>query len=336
LRALITGVGGFCGAHLVRRLRREPGIEIAGIGLELQPTPQICLDHYFQADVTNEAEVAAAVKGFRPQLLFHLAGVSGDSATASPMYQVNVAGVVHVLEAVRATARDCAVVIVGSAAEYGKVALSGLPVNERTPCKPIGPYGISKYAATLIALDYARRYQMKVSVVRPFNIIGSGMPENLLVGALLARAKQAVISANPVVKIGDMEAKRDFVAASDAVDAYFRLAQSGFCGEIFNICSGRVHSIRHVAKTLLANSPRPIALEFDPVLVPVSPVRSIYGNYKKAARAIGFRPSISLKAALRDVWNSEMESSQRGCADVGHDKTLVISGTARKAKLAGT
>ena len=331
MRALVTGVGGFCGAHLLRRLRREPGIEIAGLGLEIQPPPQICLDRYFQADITNEAVVAAAVRDFRPKLLFHLAGVSGNSATPSRIYEVNVKGAVHVLEAVRTTSPDCAVVIVGSAAEYGKVGPSGLPVDERTPCRPIGPYGISKYAATLIALDYARRYQMKVSVVRPFNIIGSGMPENLLVGALLARAKKAVVSANPVVKIGDMDSKRDFVAASDAVEAYFRLAQSGFCGEIFNICSGRAYSIRHVAKMLLANSPRPIAIEFDPDLVPVSPVRTIYGSYKKAARAIGFRPSMSLKAALKDAWHSEMGSSERGSCDVGHSRNLVIGEAAQKA-----
>lgn len=307
MRALITGVGGFCGAHLVRRLRREPGIEIAGLGLELQPPAQICLDRYFQADVTNDKGVAAAVTEFRPQLLFHLAGMSGNSTAPSRMFQVNVIGVVNVLQAVCETSLECAVVIVGSAAEYGNVSAPALPVSERTPCKPIGPYGISKYSATLLALDYARRYQMKVSVVRPFNIIGAGVPTNLLVGALLARAKEAVSSTKPIVKIGSMDSKRDFVAASDAVEAYVRLAQSGIRGEIFNICSGRAYSIRNVAKMLLANSPRPITLEFDPKLVPVSPVRAIYGSYKKAARAIGFRPSISLKAALKEAWNSEME-----------------------------
>lgn len=316
MRALITGVGGFCGEHLARRLRGEPGIEIAGLGIEGQSPSELRLDRYFPTDITNEGVVAAAVKEFRPTLLFHLAGVSGNSIPPSRMYHINVTGAVNVLQAVRANSPDCAMVMVGSAAEYGKVGLSRLPVSERTPCRPIGPYGISKYAATLIALDYAQRYRMKISVVRPFNIIGPGMPENLLVGALLVRAKQAILSDNTVVKIGDMESKRDFVAVSDTVEAYFRLAQAGFRGEIFNICSGRAFSIRHVAKTLLANSPRPITLEFDPGLVPISPVSTIYGTYQKAARAIGFRPSISLKSALKAAWDGEMESLGRECRDV--------------------
>jgi len=316
MRALVTGVGGFCGAHLVRRLRRESGVEIAGLGLGAQQPAQVCLDRYFQADVTNEAVLSAAVREFKPKLLFHLAGVSGHCATPAHIYDVNIRGTVHVLEAVRAASPDCAIVIAGSASEYGAVDASALPVGEHTPCRPIGPYGISKYAATFIALDYARRYQMRVSVVRAFNIIGPGVPENLLVGALIARAKQALLSTNPVVKIGDMDSKRDFVAVSDAVEAYVRIARSGIRGEIFNICSGRGYSTRYVATMLLANSPRPIALEFNPDLVPTSPVRIIYGSYKKASRAIGFRPSVSLKAALKDVWHSEMGPLGRGTREV--------------------
>jgi GDP-4-dehydro-6-deoxy-D-mannose reductase len=306
MRVLITGVGGFCGAHLVDRLRREPNVEIAGFGVEAESQLRIRLDQYLEGDITDLAVVTAAVKEFRPDMLFHLAGLSGNSASPSRMYAVNVNGAVNLLEALRANAPDCASVFVGSAAEYGKIRPSALPVSERTPCRPIGPYGVSKYAATFIALDYAHRYRMKVSVVRPFNIIGPGIPENLLVGALIARAQQALASGDLVVKIGDMNSKRDFVAASDAIDAYLRIAKSGFSGRIFNICSGRSHSIRHVAKMLLANSPRPIALEFDPNLVPASPVRNIYGTYQKAARAVGFRPSTSLEAVLKEAWVSKM------------------------------
>ena len=323
MRALITGVGGFCGGHLVRRLRQESGIEIAGLGLEIQPPPDLQLDHYFPADIADEAVVAAAVKQFRPTLLFHLAGVSGTSVTPSRMYEINVTGAVNVLQAVRANSPECGIVIVGSAAEYGDVGPSRLPVSERTPCAPIGPYGISKYAATLAALDYAKRYRMKISVARPFNVIGPGMPESLLVGALLVRAKRAIISGNPVVKIGDMASKRDFVAASDTVEAYFRLAQAGFRGEIFNICSGRAFSVRHVAKTLLANSRYPITLEVDPDIIAVSPVSNIYGTYQKAARAIGFRPSISLKSALKATWESEIGSLEQESRCFPHENVAL-------------
>lgn len=308
MRALVTGAGGFCGAHLVHRLRRESGMKIAGLGHGRQPA-QLGLDQYFQADVTDNVSLLRALTEFKPTLLFHLAGVSGNYTRPERTYDVNIRGTVHVLEAVREASPDCAVVIAGSASEYGIVAPSVLPVSEKTRCRPTGPYGVSKYAATLIALDYATRHRLKVSVVRAFNIIGPGMPENLLVGALMARAKQALYSENPVVKMGDMASKRDFVAVSDAVEAYVRIAQLGLSGEIFNICAGRSYSTKRVATMLLANSPRPIALQFDPGLAPISPVRILYGSYKKASRAIGFRPSVPLRAALKEVWNTEMAPS---------------------------
>ncbi len=314
MRALVTGVGGFCGVHLIRRLRREPDVVIAGLDLASEQPNQLALDRYFQSDITNGAAVAAAVREFNPDWLFHLAGVSENSAAASRTYEINVIGALHFLEAVRTISPSCTVLLVGSAAEYGPV--DALPVTERTACRPVGPYGISKYAATLIGMDYARRHNLKVSVVRPFNIIGPGVPENLVVGALIARAKKALGCLTPVVKIGDTKSKRDFVAVSDAVDAYVRLAKAGMRNEIFNICSGRAHSIGYVAKTLLENSRRAIALEVDPGLVSISPARIVYGSYRKAARAIGFRPTTSLKLALRESWDAAIGSSECGDRDV--------------------
>ncbi len=222
------------------------------------------------------------------------------------IYQVNITGAVHVLEAVRCHVPDCGVLLVGSAAEYGPVAASALPVKEDMPCRPVGAYGISKYAATLAGMDYSRRLGLKVLVVRPSNIIGPGVSPSLVVGALIARAKQALASSHPVVKVGDSDNERDFVAVSDVVDAYVRLVQAGFWGEIFNLCSGRAYSIRHVAEVLLANASRRVTLGLDPDLVPPSAIRCVYGSYEKAARAIGFRPSTSLEEALKAAWCSEM------------------------------
>jgi GDP-4-dehydro-6-deoxy-D-mannose reductase len=215
-------------------------------------------------------------------------------------------GTVNVLESIRCYVPDCRVLLVGSFAEYGPVDLACLPVTEETACQPAGAYGIAKYAATLTGIDYARRYSLRVIVARPSNIIGPGVPESLVVGTLLARAKQALALTHPVVKVGDFDSERDFVAVTDAVDAYVRLLESEAWGEVFNICSGRACSIRYVAEALLANSSRPIDLELDGTLVPPSIIRSLYGSYEKAVRRIGFRPSTSLEESLKDTWNAEM------------------------------
>jgi len=306
MRALITGVGGFCGAHLVSRLRYEDNTMIAGLDRMPEPPPHVSLDRYFEADITEANGLSFALRAFRPDFVFHLAGLSGNSVSATCIYEVNVTGTVRLLDAVRCHAPDCNVLLVGSAAEYGPVDADALPAKEEMPCHPVGPYAISKYAATLIGLDYARRLGLKVVVVRPSNIVGPGVPTSLVVGALIARAKEALASSHPVVKVGDSDSERDFIAVSDAVDAYVRLAQAGFRGEIFNICFGRAYSIRRIAEILLSNASRPITLQLDPDLVPPSPIRCFYGSYEKAAEAIGFRPSASLEKMLKAAWVSEM------------------------------
>jgi len=306
MKALVTGVGGFCGPHLIARLRRERNIEIIGLDRVPSPSSQSGLDRYSQCDITQAAEVDSAIGAFKPDWLFHLAGIAGNWGPAAGIYEVNVVGTAHVLDAVRRIAPECRILLSGSFAEYGGLDASSLPATEETVCRPIGAYGISKYAATLAGVDYARRLGVKVVIVRPSNIVGSGAPASLVVGAMLARAKDALNSSRPVLKVGDFESERDFIAVADAVDAYVRLIDAGVWGEIFNICSGKSYSIRRIAELLVANSARPIQLDFDRDLVPPSAIRCLYGSYEKAERAIGFRPSTSMEDALKAAWCAEM------------------------------
>ena len=113
MKALITGVGGFCGPHLVSRLRRELNIEIAGLDLHAAHSPGLELDRYFQCDVTDAGQVSSVVQEFVPDAIFHLAGLTGRSIAAALVYRVNVMSAVHVLESVRCHARNCRVLLVG-------------------------------------------------------------------------------------------------------------------------------------------------------------------------------------------------------------------------------
>jgi GDP-4-dehydro-6-deoxy-D-mannose reductase len=308
MKALVTGVGGFCGLHLVARLRQEAGLKITGLDRMMCSPAQLGVDEYLQCDVTEDGAVDSAIESCRPDWIFHLAGLSGDSVSPVCIYEVNLAGTVRLLEAVRRGVPECGVLLVGSFAEYGCIDPSQLPVSEETACHPVGTYGISKYAASLIGMDYAQRFGLKVIVARPSNIVGPGISRSLVVGAMLARAKSALASSQPVMKVGDFDSERDFIAASDAADAYVRLVQSGISGEIFNICSGRSYSIKHIAELLVANSPRPITLEFDPGLLRPSAIRRIFGSGKKAERAIGFRSTTPIEQALKAAWRAEVEA----------------------------
>jgi len=303
--ALITGAAGFCARHLVERLRRVAGMRIVGFDRQSTVPSGIPVDEYVGGDIRDARQVASVVQAARPDCVFHLAGLLTGSA--EDVYGVNLSGGLRLLEAVHSRAPDAGVVIVGSAAEYGPV--TDLPVREDHSCRPESPYALSKYALTLAALDYALRGRLKVIVVRPFNVIGRGIPSSLLVGALLERAKRALETPGTcAVPVGNVDTTRDFLAVEDAVDAYVRLLDCERWGEVFNVCSGQPRSVRSVAERLLSFSDRPLHLEADPFLKRPLDVPAIYGSSEKIERVIGFHPSIDMDVALRAAWDHHMEA----------------------------
>jgi GDP-4-dehydro-6-deoxy-D-mannose reductase len=116
---------------------------------------------------------------------------------------------------------------------------------------------------------------------------------------------------DPVVRIGNLDTQRDFVAVEDAVEAYLRLIRCDCWGEVFNVCSGQPRSIRSLVEQLLGFSKRPVRLLVDPALVRPADVPVAYGSWEKAHRAAGFAPATRLEDALRSAWNHAMEAKEQ-------------------------
>lgn len=306
VKVLITGAGGFCARHLIRRLSSDPGVRLWGTDLRAEAPQHLDPAHFRPLDIGEPGPVESLVHEVMPDTVFHLAGCSSGSDAA--IHRVNLLGTVHLLEALHRHTPAARVLLMGSAAEYGAVPHPHLPVTEEYPCRPMGAYGVSKHAATLVAVDYARRVRLKVVIARPFNIIGAGLPDSLLVGALLERAKEALQSAGePVVRVGNLDSERDFISVDDVVDACLRIIQTERWGEVFNICSGLAYSIRQIAAMLLANAPRPMRLMVDLKLRVPGEVDILFGSWEKAGRAFGFRPRVRIEEALRAAWRDKMK-----------------------------
>lgn len=307
-RVLITGASGFCARHLAARLRDSGPVHLCGTDLaEVAPVGSH-FDEYHQADLTDGRQVANLVRRVEPDWVFHLAGLFAE-ADAAEIYRVNVLGTINLLESYRRfTPADACMLLVGSAAEYGLVDSSFMPVEETMVCKPTSTYGISKYAATMAGLDFAQRYGRKIVVARPFNIIGAGVPPTLVLGAVLQRIKEAFVACDsPVIRIGNTSSKRDFIAVEDVVNAYVRLMEAAHWGEVFNICSGEARSIQSLLDQVVTNSSRAIVFQHDTELVRPSDLSSFFGNNEKARLAFGFAPKVSIEAALASAWWHVME-----------------------------
>ncbi len=299
--ALVTGASGFCAVHLIRRLRTE-GVNV--VGADCRPSPMAAeLDAAFVVDLTDDDAVRALICRERPDYVFHLAGIARGEP--SELFRVNSVGTVNLLEALRLESSEARVLLVGSAAEYGLIPSERQPISEEEVCRPVGAYGVSKHSATLAGLDYASRYGLRVVVARPFNIVGPGIGAGLLVGDLLRRVTMALKDdAEPLIRVGNLEPMRDFVAVQDVMDAYVGLVQSDNWGQVFNICGGTATPVRCVVEELLRHAPRYVRWEVDPALFRAADVPLSYGSYEKAREAFGYVPRIPLEEAIASAWEA--------------------------------
>jgi nucleoside-diphosphate-sugar epimerase len=252
MNALVTGAGGFLGRHVVARLRA------LSIPLEtLGRSGSIPL-----ADPGDAMAIRAGMQAVRPSLVFHLAGTSA----AEPLedaYRINVLFGVHILDAARDLPVPPRVLLAGSAAEYGPVVEELLPLSEQAYCKPRSAYGITKLAQTLHGVAAASA-GLSVVVARLFNVVGSGMPVHLALGAFAAQIR-AMPKEGGVLHTGALARWRDFVEAEPAAAVLVDLARDpAAAGRVVNVCSGVPTSLAVLTQALVNAAGRPVQLREDP------------------------------------------------------------------------
>jgi GDP-4-dehydro-6-deoxy-D-mannose reductase len=298
---LITGAAGFTARHLSQRLGRESGITVVGTDIHNDRPALGTFNDYFQVDLTDEQVVKDLLQQVQPDQVYHLAGLFRGSTEL--LYRVNLTASLHLLEAMRTLLPDSALLMVGSAAEYGIWPTAEMPLAEDHPCAPVNAYGASKLAMTEAARLYHRVHGLRVVVARPFNLIGAGMPETLVAGAIIARICSSLGDQDPVITVGNTASERDFVNIDDAVDAYISMLEAEAWGEVFNISSGTSNSIQEVLDTLVSFAAQPIRVERDESLVRANDPPLITGDCSKARDYFGYAPSMDLNNCLRAAWN---------------------------------
>jgi GDP-4-dehydro-6-deoxy-D-mannose reductase len=292
VKVLITGGGGFVGQYLAAHCV-EQGDDV--VMLDRSGDDPI--------DITDRAATHAALAKNEPEVVYHLAALShvGDSWNdPSAVYRVNVEGTAHVLDAARAAAVR-RVVVVGSAEEYGRVDAADLPLREDAPLRPTTPYGVSKIAASYLALQAHLAHGLDVIRVRAFSHTGPGQSDRFLVPALAGRIAAAEREQRDEIRAGSLEPVRDLSDVRDVVRAYRLLADLGTAGEVYNVCSGSGVSVREIADHLLAAARRPLRITVDPALVRPVEVSRLVGDASRLRADTGWSPAHGLDATLAAV-----------------------------------
>jgi GDP-4-dehydro-6-deoxy-D-mannose reductase len=312
LRFLITGASGFAGSHLADHLlaAHPRSAEVWGCDLSGERRPYLAADvRLIAADLRDSAAARRVVAESRPDRIFHLAGQAfvGDSwADPWATLEINLRAQLNLLEAVLAEGLAPRVLVVGSAEVYGRVTPEQQPINESAALRPDSPYSVSKVAQDMLALQYFLGHGLPVVRVRPFNHIGPRQNRRFVAPAFASQI--AAIEAGrqpPVLRVGNLAARRDFTDVRDMVRAYALALELGEPGEVYNIGSGRSRGIDELLKTLLALARVPIRVEPDPARFRPVDLPDLVCDAGKLRAGTGWAPGVPFETTLHDLLDYE-------------------------------
>ena len=309
MRVLITGVTGFAGSHLCDLLLTKEDVEIFGVKRWRSQTENIEHLHskitLLEGDIRDSTSMREILKEVRPDRIFHLAAQSFVlTSWKLPMevLETNIMGQLNLLEGVRSLGLDPLIHIAGSSEEYGLVQPEDLPLKEETPLRPLSPYGVSKVVQDLLGFQYFKSYGMRIIRTRGFNHTG---PRRGSVFVTSDFAHQISLiekkRIKPVIRVGNLEAVRDFTDVRDMMRGYWLALEKGEPGEVYNIASGKGIKIREVLDCLLKLSGVEVKIEEDPEKMRPSDVPILIGDSHKFREKSGWRPEIPFEKTLRDI-----------------------------------
>ncbi len=304
MRALVTGATGFVGRYLVGRLAADEAIVFAAGGPREAGAD-------FPLDLLDADSLHAAFEIAQPDVVFHLAAqafVPQAIEAPAETYETNVIGTANLLAALRAWRDRCKsdvrVIFVSSAEVYGAQPQEAMPITESRAPNPANPYAASKAAAEALVLGEARTFGVDAVITRAFNHIGPAQNERFAVPAFAAQLARIARGAEPVLLVGNLQARRDFLDVRDVVDAYAQLARTGQTGEVYNVCSGAAVSMREILGELVRIAHVPVEVREDPARMRPADVPVLYGSNEKLRSATGWSPRIPLHKTLQDVYAS--------------------------------
>ena len=297
---LVTGATGFAGGHLVEHLLEHHALVVAWghAGGRAIPTSHTRV-RWSPVDLLRPAEIARALTESRPSAIYHCAGMADVHSAwrvSTRAFQVNVLGTYYLLEAVRAARLDVPVLVVSSALIYQS---SVRVLHEESAIAPSSPYGVSKLAQEMVA---ARASWCPVFLPRPFNHAGPRQSDAYVTSSFARQIAEIEAGLRDrVLRVGNLDSKRDITDVRDTVRAYRLIVERGTPGRPYNVCTGRAYKIADLLSTLVSQARVSIAVETDPARLRPSDTPVVQGSFERLEAATGWRPTVTIERTLADL-----------------------------------
>lgn len=309
-KALITGIAGFVGSHLAELLL-DRGYDVYGLCRSRSKRDHIESIsnklHLEDADILDSHSLYTTLSRIKPDYIFHLAAqsfVPTSWVSPSVTLEVNIVGSANLFEAVRQAGIDPAIQIACSSEEYGLVHQDELPIRETNPLRPLSPYAVSKVAMDYLGYQYYQSYKVRIVRTRGFNHTGPRRGETFAESnfakqiALIEKQKQ-----EPIIRVGNLEAERDYTDVRDMVRAYLLSVEKCDPGDVYNIAVGRAIRIKDLLNLLLSFTKIKVDILEDPARMRPSDVPVLIGDNTKFVAKTGWKPEIPFEKTMEDLLN---------------------------------
>jgi UDP-glucose 4-epimerase len=289
-RVLVTGGAGFIGRRLVRALVAA-GHEVTVVDLRPYPGDGVGM---VAGDIRDDSVLARAVRPGTDTII-HLAAITSvvDSID-DPVgtYQTNVAATASLLELARTTG-VATFLLASTNAVVGNVG--ACTITERSPLRPLSPYGATKAAAEMLLSCYAGVYGVTTCALRFSNVYGPGMQEK---DSFIPRLMRAARDGKGVQVRGDGSMMRDVVHVDDVVEGILAAWRAGHIGPVI-LGSGQSVSVMDMVEAARSVTGAPLPVEHVPVGPGEMPAVLLDTS---VARGLGYAPAYDLKSGLATVW----------------------------------
>ncbi|MDD2836724.1 MAG: GDP-mannose 4,6-dehydratase [Methanothrix sp.] len=289
---LITGISGFVGSRMAKRLVEE-GANVFGLirrradgkvphnMLRLSLGKEVRL---VEGDLESISSIGSAITASEPDIIFHLAAqsfVPRSFEDPNETMLCNCWGTSNLLEAIRIKNVDPVVVFAGSSEEYGLVLSSEeqykkamekygsifpaplqipeVPIAETNPLRPMSPYAVSKVYGDFLMRNYWYSYGVKTVISRAFNHEGAGRGNMFVTSVATAQVMKLKFGEQQAITIGNVNAFRDWSHVDDIIDGYLLLAEKGKWGDVYNQGSMRTNSVMSYLLMCLEEAGYPVS-----------------------------------------------------------------------------
>jgi GDPmannose 4,6-dehydratase len=320
-RALITGITGQDGSYLAEFLL-EKGYTVYGMvrrasGDHFERITHLeDRVHLREGDLLDQLSLITLLHETMPHEVYNLAAQSFvPTSWAQPILtsEATALGVTRMLEAIRVVDRSIRFYQASSSEMFGKVRES--PQNERTPFYPRSPYGVAKVYGHYITVNYRESYGLYAVSGILFNHESPRRARQFVTRKVTHAAAQIAAGQMKALRLGNLDAKRDWGYAGDYVEAMWQMLQQPKPDD-YVIATGETHSVRELCEIAFAR----VGLDWqkhvvvDPAHVRPAEVDSLIGDASKARRMLGWNPKVSFRELVEMMVDADRMALRRGVA----------------------